>query len=169
MRLVCPACGAIASLEAWANDPAWRQFADLLIKVPCSCQDRVIPYLGLFRQGERGLTPVRAARVLKQLVGLLEPETIRWEGGEERPCPPHVWAEALDATLQRRPKGLKNHNYLRHVAWEMAAPMAAKTERDRERACAGREHVQPQEPEMSPEEKAALDEQIKQFRDRFGR
>jgi hypothetical protein len=159
----------VASLEAWANDPAWRQFADLLIKVPGSLQDRVIPYLGLFRQGERGLTPVRAARVLQQLVGILEPGTIRWEGGEERPCPHHVWAEALDATLQRRPKGLKNHNYLRHVAWEMAAPHAAKAERDRERSLAGREHVQPAEPQMTDEEKAALDAQFKAFWERFGR
>lgn len=170
MRLVCPSCGAIASLEAWANDPAWRQFADLLVRVPCSLQDRVIPYLGLFRQGSRGLTPLRASRILKQLVELIEPETIRWDGGEERPCPHHVWAEAIDATLQRRPNGLKNHNYLRHVAWEMAAPLAAKAERDRESSLARRELSQPEvPPQMTEEEKAALKEQFKAFWERFGR
>jgi len=40
----------------------------------------------------------------------------------------------MEATVASGPKGLKNHNYLRHVAWELAAELAARAETDREEA-----------------------------------
>lgn len=141
MRLICPSCGAIASAEAWENDAAARQALDVVTRLPGVVQSRVLPYLGLFRQGGRGLTWTRALRLLQQLQDMVESGTVRWEGGELRPCPPTVWAAALDAVLARRPKGLKNHNYLRHVAWEMAAGQAAREERAAERHRLGRAHV----------------------------
>lgn len=141
MRLICPSCGAIASAEAWENDVAARQALDVVTRLPGVVQSRVLPYLGLFRQGARGLTWTRAHRLLQQIHDMVEAGTVRWEGGEERPCPPTVWAAALDAVLARRPKALKNHNYLRHVAWEMASGEAARSERDVERARVSRTHV----------------------------
>jgi len=142
MRLICPSCGAIASAEAWENDAAARQALDVVVRLPGVVQSRVLPYLGLFRQGARGLTWSRALKLLQQLRHLVDAGTVRWEGGELRPCPPTVWAAALDAVLARRPKGLKNHNYLRHVAWEMAAGQAAHEEREVERQRTGRVHVE---------------------------
>jgi hypothetical protein len=133
MKLVCPCCGAVASAEAWENDAAARQALDLVTRLPGMVQSRVLPYLGLFRQGGRGLTWTRALRLLQEVHDMVEAGTVRWEGAEERPCPPTVWAAALDAVLARRPSGLKNHNYLRHVAWETAAGDAARAESDRER------------------------------------
>ena len=106
-------------------------------------RDRVLPYLGLFRRaggrggetsacGSRGLAWPRALRILTDLAALVGSETVHWEGGEDRPCPPHLWAAALDAVLERRPKALENHNYLRRVAWELAEKTACHAERDRE-------------------------------------
>jgi hypothetical protein len=132
MRLVCPSCGAIASLEAWSNDAAWRKFAELLVKLPGTVQERALPYLGLFRQGDRGLTPRRAVKLIGDLMALVDPGTVHWDGGETRPASAALWAAALDATLARRPQGLTNHNYLRHVAWEMARNESASRESTKE-------------------------------------
>ncbi len=132
MRLICPGCGAMASAEAWGNDAAARQFIDGLTRLSGPVQLRVLPYLGLFRQGGRGLTWSRAQKLLDGLAQLTLTGMVQWEGGEERPAPPMLWAEALDAVLARRPKALTNHNYLRHVAWEMAVGAAGQVERERE-------------------------------------
>lgn len=133
MKLVCPCCGAVASAEAWENDAAARQALDLVTRLPGMVQSRVLPYLGLFRQGGgRGLAWTRAYRLLQGIQEMVESGVVLWDGGEARPCPPTVWAAALDAVLARRPSGLKNHNYLRHVAWEMAAGAAARAEGERE-------------------------------------
>ncbi len=181
MRLICPACGAIASLEAWRNEPAWRQFSEKLTRIPAVLQDRVIAYLGLFRQGDRGLSPTRAVRVLQGLADLVAKGTVQWEGCEERPCFPALWAEALDAVLARRPAGLKNHNYLRHVAWEMAQSGAAQAERAREEEKIRRAYHGPvihspnagesvaDEQPMTDEERADALRQIKAFTERFGK
>ncbi len=168
MRLVCPSCGAVHSLEAWRNEPAWRQFAEALVKLPGPVQSRTLPYLALFRRGERGLTAVRALKILDELVGLVALGTIRWEGGEERPAPPQLWAEALDAVLERRPQGLKNHNYLRHVAWETARGLAAKIERDREAAILRGTRPDPDQDAPSDDERAQIAEMIRQFTRRHG-
>lgn len=141
MRLICPCCGALVSAEAFRNETTVRQFIGVLEQLPGRVRDLALPYLGLFRRaggrdagacGSRGLAWPRALRILADLKALVEPGTVHWEGGEERPCPPHVWAAALDAVLARRPKALENHNYLRRVAWEEAEKLAAHVERGRE-------------------------------------
>jgi len=73
MRLVCPSCGAIASLEAWKNDADWRTFVELLVRLPQTVEERTLPYLGLFRKGDRGLTPARARKILSALADLVAP------------------------------------------------------------------------------------------------
>ncbi len=168
MRLICPSCGACHSLEAWRNDPAWRQFAEALVKLPGPVQSRVLPYLGLFRKGERGLTAMRALKILDELVNLVKPGTIRWEGGEERPAPPTLWAEALDVVLDRRPQALKNHNYLRHVAWEMARGLAAKIERDREMAILRGTRPDEDLEAASDNEREEIAEMLRKFAERHG-
>jgi len=72
----------------------------------------------------------------------------------------------MDATLSRRPKSLANHNYLRHVAWELAGPLAAAREvgRERERQCGLRENELP----ASDEERAEVRKMLKTFTDRLG-
>lgn len=53
MRLSCPSCGAIASIEAWQNDVVIRNFIETVIKLSSPVQVRALHYLGLFRQGGR--------------------------------------------------------------------------------------------------------------------
>ena len=104
------------------------------MKLPSPVLIRTLPYLGLFRQGGKALPWRRALTLAKSLRDLTEQETVHWQGGETRPATPDLWGRAMEATLAGNPKGLKNHNYLRHVAWEMAAELAAKVESEREAA-----------------------------------
>jgi len=130
MRLICPVCGAMCSAEAWQNDATCRTFIDLLLRFSGEVRNLVLPYLGLFRTGKSGLTWSRAYRLVSDLHTLMGSGNVQWEGGELRPAPASLWASSIDAVLMRRPKALQNHNYLRHVAWELAAPIAARRERE---------------------------------------
>jgi hypothetical protein len=197
MRLICPVCGALCSAEAWQNDATCRTFIDLLVKFPNDIRSLVLPYLGLFRTGKSGLTWSRAYRVIADLHTLTASGNVQWEGGETRPAPASLWAAAIDAVLVRRPKALQNHNYLRHVAWEMAAPIAARRERDIEaerrgktddgrrmtderdpgsglvlpHASGGNARPDPTELDgpLNDDERAEVQRALKEFTERFGR
>lgn len=174
MRLICPSCGAIASAEAWQNETTVRQFLGVLEKLPGVVRDRALPYLGLFRSGRKtGLSWPRALRVLSGLVDLVEPGTVHWDGGETRPCPPAVWAAALDALLARRPTDLENHNYLRRVAWDKAEQLASLEERSKEYASSHRQHADPgpetvNDAPMTPEQYREWMEQLGKTMSRMG-
>jgi hypothetical protein len=129
MILTCPSCGAAASLEAWANDRDWRELIALIPTIPATLQTRAISYLGLFRTGKRALKPGKALKILTGLRDLVVSGSVHWDGGETRPAPAGLWEQALDAVIERRPNALTNHNYLVHTAWEMAAGLAAESER----------------------------------------
>lgn len=146
MRLICPSCGAVASAEAWQNDSTCRYFFEALVQLPAPVSSRALPYLGLFRQGGKALPWRRALTIVRSLKDLTENGTVHWQGGETRPITPDLWGKAMEATLASNPKGLKNHNYLRRTAWEMAAELAAKTEADREAA----KRKRSQDPEEEP-------------------
>lgn len=169
MILVCPCCGAAVSLEAWANDRDWRDFLATLPLVPAPLQSRAISYLGLWRSGKRALKPARALKILNELRGLVEAGTIHWDGAETRPAPVELWAQALDAVLERRPQALTSHNYLRHTAWEMAAGLAATAEREVEKKRLYRTVNEQKETPASEEERAAVTEMLKGFMGRIGR
>lgn len=149
MRLICPSCGAVASGEAWMNDSTIRNFFEALVKLVSPVQIRTLHYLGLFRQGGKALPWRRALTLVKSLRDLTEQETVHWQGGEQRPINAEVWGRAMEATITSSPKGLKNHNYLRHVAWEMAAELAARAEEERE--AARRKRTRIADPEEQPE------------------
>ncbi len=131
MRLICPGCGAIASLEIWSNDPAAREVVDIISKLPGCVANRAPAYLALFRRGNRGLNWARALRILTELQQLVSARTVHWEGEEERPAPPELWAMVMDKMLTRgweRP--LEDHNWLRKVVWSEARPLAAEKEQE---------------------------------------
>ncbi len=151
MRLVCPNCGCIASAEIWLNEPAIRNCFALADKLPSPVRVALLPYLGLFRQGGRALPWRRALTLIKSLRDLTESETVHWQGGETRPSTAEMWGRAMEATITSGPKGLKNHNYLRHVAWEMAAEAAAKAEEAREAARRKRTTEREEQPEPMSE------------------
>lgn len=133
MKLICPACGAQASVEAWKNDTDCRAAMAAVIELPPAVQQRAFAYVGLFRSlSGRGITWAKALKVLRELVEMVKPGTVQWEGWEERPAPPSLWAKAMDQTLLKVTPPLQNHNYLRRTTWSMAEQLAGQSERQRE-------------------------------------
>lgn len=132
MLLVCPSCGATASAEAWNNDAAIRYTIDALLQLPTPVRLQALSYLGLFRQGTKALPWRRALVIARSLNELVAEGTVHWQGGETRPVNAEIWGKAIEATLASGPKGLKNHNYMRKCAWDLAAELAAKQETKRE-------------------------------------
>ena len=133
MLLTCPSCGAQASLEAWQNDATCRYFLAALVQLPAPVLRQVLPYLGLFRKHGKALPWAKALIIIRGLQELVQEKTVHWQGGETRPATADLWGQAMEATIAAKPKELKNHNYLRNVAWEKAAELAAKQETDREK------------------------------------
>jgi hypothetical protein len=132
MKLVCPGCGGTYSLEAWENDAAVRQLNGVMSALPHQVQEHAARYLGLFRIGARGLSWKRALRILQELKDLVGTGNVHWEGGETRPAPPGLWAEAMLEMCEKGKRELESHNYLRKVVWTRAAPLARQAERDAE-------------------------------------
>lgn len=138
MKLVCPSCFACHSIEAWQNEPDARRVIEVMTRIPAIVQPRVLPYLGLFRQGERGLSWKRALKLVSELQAAIEAGTIQWDRGEVRPAPPQLWAQTMDVVIARRPVELDGHNYLRKAVWGNAAGLAAREEKDKENALRAR-------------------------------
>jgi hypothetical protein len=133
------------------NDATIRNCLEAIIRLSSPVQIRVLHYLGLFRQGGKALPWRRALTIVKSLRDLTEQETVHWQGGETRPITADVWGRAMEATIASSPKGLKNHNYLRHVAWELATELASQAEKDREANRARRTREVVEEPVAMPE------------------
>lgn len=164
MKLVCPSCGATASAEAWTNDAAVRYALEALVLLPAPVIVNTLPYLGLFRKGKNALPWKRAQVLIRSLKELVATGTVHVQGGETRPCNAAIWGAAMEASIDARPKGLKNHNYLRQVAWDKAAELAAKVEADREAARLKRGRDADGNPgPMSETAKAAIDDLKKKW------
>jgi len=125
----------VASAEAWQNDADARRALAALCNLPKEVQPVSFRYLALFRSGQRALAWARAVKLLEELKELIRPGYVSVKGQIDRDCPPALWAEAIDkmAANPALSKPLKNHNYLRQVAWALAEG------RDRRADQAGRE------------------------------
>ncbi|MCE5335238.1 MAG: hypothetical protein LLG06_11705 [Desulfobacteraceae bacterium] len=140
---------------------------DALLRLPAAVQPLALQYIALFRPAKSGLSWQRALKILTGLLDLVLPGQVQWDGCESRPAPPQLWAQAMQATIDRRPEHLTNHNYLRRTAWEMAASLAAEAERQREAAAKHRVHIPDRDDDApaSDEERA----KVKQMFDLFKR
>ena len=137
MKLICPSCGAIAGADAWTNDATIREFLGVLVKLPTPVGEIVLNYLSLFRPGARALTWKKALRITGELAALIGPGTVQVQGKVARPCPPRLWAMALEQMVERRETlqlPIKNHNYLKQIAYSLADQEDARGESMRNRA-----------------------------------
>lgn len=143
MRLVCPACGASASAEAWENDADCRMALRVVAELPEPVARRALGYLALFRPPSgRGLRWSAALRILSELALLVQAPTVRWERGPERANSAVAWGEAMERVCAAPPRRLplKSHGYLRAVADELLQAEEARRERQ---AVEARRHYAP--------------------------
>ncbi len=134
MKLICPSCGAIASAETWLNDGICREVLAAIAGLPGSLPKAALGYLGLFRPGERGLSWPKAQRIVGELVPMVGCGYVSVHGKVDRDCGPATWASAMEQMVEQRSRlrlPMKNHNYLRQVAWDLADDADRLVERKR--------------------------------------
>ena len=136
MILTCPSCGATASAAAWENDMAARETLQAMLALPAPVGKAILGYMGLFRPVQRALSWRKAKRIVDDLAALIAPGHVQLQGKPARPCPPVLWAMAMEQMAWRgdlqRP--MKNHNYLRQIVWQLADQADAGREQAQRRA-----------------------------------
>lgn len=147
MKLVCPACGAEASVDAWEADAEARAALEVAAGLPRPVARWILPYLALFRPGRGApacapksgrtrrsaptLTWKTTRKLLEDLKALVEAEWISWKQNVPRPNKIEAWARAMDKVVGHPPGDLplKSHGYLRSIAYGIADQMDAESER----------------------------------------
>jgi len=141
VRLICPACGSIASAEAYTNDDDARAALAVVSALPAGLPVKGLVYLGYFRKPNAGraLSWNRVRRLAEELRDLVTSPDIQWDGRRILPNRVEYWARALDDLAAREASGklrrpLENHNYLRAMAYGLADAGAEASLREREGA-----------------------------------
>lgn len=144
MRIICPACGAMASLEALLTDGDARAFMEAFYQLSATVQPYAFRYLALFRPTGRVLQWRKATRLLAELTADIRACHIQVKGSVARPASPETWAAAMARLIETPPQGLplSNHNYLRKIVYDLAdaADRKRETERNRMERSGIREH-----------------------------
>jgi len=86
-------------------------------ELPSNCGTLALKYIGLFRPGKRKLSAARTSKLIREVVDLINAETIKLAQQESR-VPAHIWERALNVVLDKESiqRPLKNHNFLIKVA-----------------------------------------------------
>lgn len=132
MKLICPACGAACAAEAWLNDSNARQSLLILLSLPGGVSRHIVSYMALFRpRTDQNLRWAKVLRLAVDLKALIDLPFVQWDRKVARPNKPEAWAKAMERMIEYPPKGrpLKNHNYLRAIAYEIADEMDRAQER----------------------------------------
>lgn len=134
MKLVCPSCGLTASAEAWENDAVAREVLVAVAALPAPVPAVALRYLALFRPDKQALRWQKAGKIVSDLAKSVQISHVQVQGKVARPCPPRIWAAAMEQMVERREsirRPLPNHNYLKQVAWQLADEEDARCEATR--------------------------------------
>lgn len=117
MKVKCPTCGALNSLDSlMANEAASRAIYAAL-SVNGELGSALIGYLGLFRPAKSSLSFDRVATLLNELVPMIQTGEIQRDG-KTYPAPAEAWIYAINAMLANRTTlklPMKSHGYLLEI------------------------------------------------------
>lgn len=141
MKLCCPACGSVFSLDTLlANDSA-RAAVMAALELPSPLGKMLIQYIALFRPAQRQLSFERVARLLEELRGPITEARIE-RNGRIWPAPHDAWKAAIgemlalrDAQKLRLP--LASHGYLFEIIASNADRAQGRQEAAREASLRG--------------------------------
>lgn len=177
MRLTCPSCGAVASLEAWTIDEKVRWYLKIISELPGPVAVNVPQYLGLFRDpaSRRGLSWARVKTLLVQLKERVEASEIQWKNKAPRPNSARAWGMAMEKIIQNPPERLPltSHGYLRAIAYDIADELHAHEEREAEESRRYPYHRVCQRPDdtmdrdTQPKERPGIPQDVKAELDRL--
>jgi len=120
---MCQTCGATAPLEWFLNEPVARQVLVAALALPVVVQSQLLGYLALFRPPGGSMQPRKALRLVKEVADLVAPGHVQIKGSPARPCPPRLWAQAMEQMSERRDSlrlPLGSHQYMVKIAWGLA-------------------------------------------------
>lgn len=136
MKLCCPACGSVFSLDVLlANDSA-RAAVMAALELPAPLGKLLIQYIALFRPAQRQLSFERVARLLEELRGPISEARIE-RNGRIWPAPQDTWKAAIAEMLalrdaQRLRLPLASHGYLFEIIASTADRLQGAAERKQE-------------------------------------
>lgn len=125
LTLICPACQAPFPAEAGLTDATARAaLASCLRLWPVPVRGAVLRYLGLHRPREKALRMDKLARLLEELVTLLESGHVT-RHRETRPASITAWGDGLAEVLRAAEAGtldlpLSGHGLLAQIVWDAA-------------------------------------------------
>jgi len=138
MKLVCPACGSVNSLDSLVGHAGARDAMAELAALSGPFASAVLRYLALFRPEKRQLSLDRVASLLAELNPMILSARIE-RNGRSYAAPREVWIGAIDSILASRDRltlPLKSHGYLLEIIISQIhkAEQAAETKREAGRA-----------------------------------
>lgn len=166
MRLVCPACGSVNSLDSLVGHDGARAALAELAAISGPFAGAVLRYLALFRPEKRQLSLDRVASLLAELNPMIVEARIT-RNGRSYAAPREVWIAAIDTMLAGRDRltlPLKSHGYLLEIIVGQIHKAEAAAETKREASRAGITpvggHAPRPEPATEPEKPRASAETI---------
>ena len=160
MKLKCPCCGSVFSLDVLLASDGARDAVLAALEIPAPVGKLIIQYLALFRPAKRELTFDRVATLLQELVPMVRAGTIE-RNGRTWTAPVAYWKAALEEILIKPTSlqlPLKSHGYLLEIIVGMGNKAEADAEKKTEESRQNRDVGAPKKqeaPETSWEERQA--------------
>ena len=147
MKLTCPACGALYSLDALLGNEGAREAVQAAMLLPAPLGGHLIRYLGLFRPLKRQLSLDRVASLMNELLPMITEAKIE-RNGHICSAPQDYWRMAIDEMLAKRAAGaltlpLKSHGYLLAIIEGYSLKADQRKEQQHEDRLAGRSKSPP--------------------------
>ncbi len=130
----CPSCGARYPLEAAIADTEARRALAAAVKgLPQEVLRRLVGYLDCHSPPGRAMAWGKCARVIEELIAMVEPGTVQRGHGVSRAAPGWLWAVAMDEVAAMREEGdlalpLKGHGLLEEICYRLAGKAEGKKE-----------------------------------------
>jgi hypothetical protein len=138
MKLRCPACGAVFSLELVLAHEGAREALALAFDIAPELGRELLKYLALHRPAQRELTMDRVAALLGELLPQIKAAQVT-RNGTIRAAPLTLWLKALEAIQEQRRAHkldlpLKGHGLLLEIVSRLALAATGQQERAEEEA-----------------------------------
>jgi hypothetical protein len=132
MKLNCPSCGALMSLDVIVSHDGARDAVQIALQLPAPLGKLIIQYLTLFRPARRQLSLDRVASILGELLPMITDSRISRDG-KTYPIAQPIWAAGLQEIMDKHRQKpltlpLKSHGYLLEILINKAHSAEAKLE-----------------------------------------
>ena len=136
MKLNCPSCGAVMSLDVLISNDGAREAVMAALALPAPLGKLLVQYIALFRPAQRQLSFDRVKSLLTELAPMIEAARIE-RSARTWAAPLEYWKAAIEEMLAKRDKlslPLKSHGYLLEIIAGYANKAEGATETKREQA-----------------------------------